>query len=75
MNIKAKLTIGIGVLVAMIVLLVVLAVVNLQILTATDPGQSGCRSGVIPCIDLDFSGRRRLYRYRVYHAITLAFCY
>ncbi|WP_300725783.1 ATP-binding protein [uncultured Bacteroides sp.] len=37
MSIKAKLTFFIGVLVAMIVLLVVLSVVNLQLLTATDP--------------------------------------
>lgn len=36
MNIKSKLTLAIGVLVAMIVLLVVLSVVNLQILTATE---------------------------------------
>lgn len=34
MNIKSKLTLAIGILVAMIVLLVVLSVVNLQILTA-----------------------------------------
>ena len=37
MNIKSKLTLAIGILVAMIVLLVVLSVVNLQILTATEP--------------------------------------
>ena len=37
MNIKTKLTLAIGILVAMIVLLVVLSVVNLQILTATEP--------------------------------------
>lgn len=36
MNIKTKLTLNIGVLVAMIVLLVSLSVVNLQILTATE---------------------------------------
>ena len=35
MNIKTKLTLNIGVLVAMIVLLVSLSVVNLQLLTAT----------------------------------------
>ena len=35
MNIKTKLTVSIGVLVAMIVLLVSLSVTNLQILTAT----------------------------------------
>ena len=37
MNIKAKLTLVIGALVAMIVLLVSLSIVNLQILTATEP--------------------------------------
>ena len=37
MNIKTKLTLAIGVLVAMIVLLVSLSIVNLQILTATEP--------------------------------------
>lgn len=37
MNIKTKLTLSIGVLVAMIVLLVTLSIVNLQILTATEP--------------------------------------
>lgn len=37
MNIKTKLTLNIGVLVAMIVLLVSLSVVNLRILTATEP--------------------------------------
>lgn len=37
MNIKTKLTFSIGILVAMIVLLVALSVVNLQILTATEP--------------------------------------
>lgn len=46
MNIKAKLTIGIGVLVAMIVLLVVLAVVNLQILTATEPDSPAAGPGL-----------------------------
>lgn len=37
MNIKTKLTLNIGILVAMIVLLVSLSIVNLQILTATEP--------------------------------------
>ena len=39
MNIKTKLTLAIGVLVAMIVLLVSLSIVNLQILTATEPNR------------------------------------
>ena len=46
MNIKSKLTLAIGVLVAMIVLLVVLSVVNLQILTATDPDSPAAGPGL-----------------------------
>ena len=45
MNIKSKLTLAIGVLVAMIVLLVVLSVVNLQILTATEPDSPAAGPG------------------------------
>ena len=37
MNIKTKLILGIGMLAGMIILLVTLSVVNLQILTATEP--------------------------------------
>lgn len=37
MNIRTKLVVGIGILASMIVLLVVLSIVNLQILTATEP--------------------------------------
>lgn len=37
MNIRTKLVVGIGLLASMIVLLVVLSIVNLQILTATEP--------------------------------------
>ncbi len=37
MNIKTKLVLGIGMLAGMIILLVTLSVVNLQILTATEP--------------------------------------
>lgn len=46
MNIKTKLTLGIGILVSMIVLLVVLAVVNLQILTATEPDSPAAGPGL-----------------------------
>ena len=46
MNIKTKLTFGIGVLVAMIVLLVVLSAVNLQILTATEPDSPAAGPGL-----------------------------
>ncbi|MFS2926352.1 hypothetical protein AAH037_04450, partial [Phocaeicola vulgatus] len=47
MNIKSKLTLAIGILVAMIVLLVVLSVVNLQILTATEPDSPAAGPGII----------------------------
>lgn len=46
MNIKTKLTLGIGTLVAMIVLLVALSVVNLQILTATQPNSPAAAPGL-----------------------------
>lgn len=46
MNIKSKLTLSIGILVAMIVLLVVLSVVNLQILTATEPDSPAAGPGL-----------------------------
>lgn len=46
MNIKTKLTLAIGILVAMIVLLVVLSVVNLQILTATEPDSPAAGPGL-----------------------------
>ena len=46
MNIKTKLTLTIGILVAMIVLLVALSVVNLQILTATDPDSPAAGPGL-----------------------------
>lgn len=46
MNIKTKLTLNIGILVAMIVLLVSLSVVNLQILTATEPTSPAAEPGL-----------------------------
>ncbi|MEG2066191.1 MAG: ATP-binding protein [Tannerellaceae bacterium] len=46
MNIKTKLTVGIGLLVAMIVLLVAISVVNLQILTATEPDSPAAGPGL-----------------------------
>ena len=46
MNIKTKLTMVIGVLVAMIVLLVSLSIVNLQILTATEPNSPAAGPGL-----------------------------
>ncbi len=46
MNIKTKLTLNIGMLVAMIVLLVSLSVVNLQILTDTEPSSPSAGPGL-----------------------------
>lgn len=46
MNIKSKITLSIGILVAMIVLLVALSIVNLQILTATDPESPAAGPGL-----------------------------
>lgn len=46
MNIKTKLTLVIGVLVSMIVLLVSLSIVNLQILTATEPNSPAAGPGL-----------------------------
>lgn len=46
MNIKAKITLSIGVLVAMIVLLVALSVVYLQVLTATEPDSPAAGPGL-----------------------------
>ena len=54
MNIKTKLTLVIGALVAMIVLLVSLSIVNLQILTATEPNSPAAGPGFATCITLDF---------------------
>ena len=46
MNIKTKLTLAIGVLVAMIVLIVALSITNLQILTATEPNSPAAEPGL-----------------------------
>jgi Signal transduction histidine kinase len=46
MNIRTKLLLGIGLLAAMIILLVALSVVNLQILTATDPDSPAAMPGL-----------------------------
>ena len=46
MNIKTKLTLNIGILVAMIGLLVSLSIVNLQILTATEPTSPAAEPGL-----------------------------
>lgn len=46
MNIRTKLFLGIGLLACMIVLLVAIAVINLQILTATEPGSPAALLGL-----------------------------
>jgi len=46
MNIKTKLLLGIGIMAGMIILLVILSVVNLQILTATDPNSPAALPGL-----------------------------
>ena len=46
MNIKTKLLLGIGMLAGMIILLVTLSVVNLQILTATEPDSPAAMPGL-----------------------------
>ena len=46
LNIKERLTLSVGVLVAMIVALVALAAVNLQILTATEPDSPAAEYGL-----------------------------
>ena len=68
MNIKTKLTLTIGILVAMIVLLVALSVVNLQILTATDPDSPAAGPGLqraLLWISIRSSMYLRRYRYMV----------
>lgn len=46
MNIKTKLLLGIGIMAGMIILLVILSIVNLQILTATDPNSPAALPGL-----------------------------
>lgn len=46
MNLKLRLTLAIGMLVTMIILLVALSVINLQILTATDPNSPAAGPGL-----------------------------
>lgn len=71
MNIKSKLTLAIGILVAMIVLLVVLSVVNLQILTATEPdSQSGSRSRITAGFIVDICCWCRMYMYWYWYVVA-----
>ena len=63
MNIKSKLTLAIGILVAMIVLLVVLSVVNLQI-------QSGSRSRITAGFIVDICCWCRMYMYWYWYVVA-----
>ena len=64
MNIRTKLILSVGILAGMIILLVALSVVNLQILTATEP-DSPAATGT--CFAVDFRYRCYLHscQYRV----------
>ena len=70
MNIKSKLTLAIGILVAMIVLLVVLSVVNLQILTATEPDSPGSRSRITAGFIVDICCWCRMYMYWYWYVVA-----
>lgn len=74
MNIKTKLTLVIGALVAMIVLLVSLSIVNLQILTATEPNSPAA----VPGCNVHYFGFRLLevlYCNRYFHAGSPSFLF
>ena len=75
MNIKTKLTLVIGALVAMIVLLVSLSIVNLQILTATEPNSPAAGPGLQRALLLDFDYWRFLYCNRYFHAGSPSFLF
>lgn len=70
MNIKSKLTLAIGILVAMIVLLVVLSVVNLQILTATEPDSPAKRSRITAGFIVDICCWCRMYMYWYWYVVA-----
>jgi len=63
MNIKTKLVLGIGMLAGMIILLVTLSVVNLQILTATEPDSPAAVAWVRASFIVDFYHWGYLYIY------------
>lgn len=70
MNIKSKLTLAIGILVAMIVLLVVLSVVNLQILTATEPDSPAAGSRLTAGFIVDICCWCRMYMYWYWYVVA-----
>lgn len=70
MNIKSKLTLAIGILVAMIVLLVVLSVVNLQILTATEPDSPAAGPGLQRALLWIYVVWCRMYMYWYWYVVA-----
>ena len=67
MNIRTKLILSVGILAGMIILLVALSVVNLQILTATEPDSPAAMPGLERAFAVDFRYRCYLHscQYRV----------
>ena len=56
MNIRTKLILSVGILAGMIILLVALSVVNLQILTATEPDSPAAMPGLQRAVSCCWSG-------------------
>ena len=71
MNIRTKLILSVGVLAGMIILLVALSVVNLQILTATEPDSPAAVPGLQRAVALDFCDRWGMY-FCQYHIVGMA---
>ena len=64
MNIKTKLTVSIGVLVAMIVFVGVFVGDEFANTDSNRTGQPGSRAGNEPCIDMDYDYRWHLHLHR-----------
>ena len=65
MNIRTKLILSVGVLAGMIILLVALSVVNLQILTATEPDSPAAMPGLQRALDFYYGWYLHSCQYRV----------
>ena len=61
MNIRTKLILSVGILAGMIILLVALSVVNLQILTATEPDSPAAMPGLQRALLWIFRNGRHLH--------------
>ncbi len=72
MNINTKLILGIGMLAGMIILLVTLSVVNLQMLTATEPDSPAAMPGIGTGFVVDFRYGWYLYLDRIDVAVLVA---